>query len=96
MFSRDSKMISRAEYKSLLDQSVKLYQLKNKVSRMEETEHSLRTKMTRMEKTLKEKATEIKKLQRLINSYKEERVLQKDCSDKQSKNVRNFISASNA
>lgn len=88
-------MISKAEYKSLLDQSVKLYRLKDKVSRLEETEHSSKAKMARMEKNLKAKANEIKKLQRLINSYKEERATQKD-NDNQSKDVRNLFSALNA
>lgn len=95
LYSRDLKMISKAEYKSLLDQSVKLYRLKDKVSRLEETEHSSKAKMARMEKNLKAKANEIKKLQRLINSYKEERATQKD-NDNQSKDVRNLFSALNA
>lgn len=44
--SRDVKLISKTEYKKLVDQTIEVYRLKDKVIEMEKIDQLLKTKMT--------------------------------------------------
>lgn len=89
MYFRDSKVISKAEYKRLVDQTIELYRLKNKVTDMEKAEQILKSKMIRMENLLKEKAGENQRLQNMINFHEREVAKLKNKCSEQNKDVRN-------
>lgn len=76
-----------AEYKHLLDQSVELYRLKDKVYKMEETERSLRAEKTRLESHLKKMSDENKKNQCLVKFYEKLRAKENKNRAKQSTEV---------
>lgn len=94
LYYSDAKLISKAEYKIFLDQTVEVYRLRKKVSEIEKVEHILKTKNSAMESALKEKSNEIKELRQLIKFYEKEfrELSRKNAnSDKQIPEVRIYI-----
>lgn len=89
--SRDVKLVSKTEYKKLVDQTIEVYQLKDKVIEMEKIDQLLKTKMTEMKNALDEKMDENKRLRNLVKFYERKAKKHKDNYDKQRIEVRNFI-----
>lgn len=88
LYFRDTRLISKVEYKTLLDQTVEVHRLKNKVTELEKIENSLKSTKNRMENVIKEKANQIKKLQSLVKMYEKENTKQ---TAKKSSQVRIFF-----
>lgn len=89
--SRDVQPISKTEYKKLVDQTIEVYRLKDKVIEMEKMDQLLKAKVTEMKNALGEKMDENKRLRNLVKLYERRAKKHENNYEKQRTGVRNFI-----